>query len=385
MPFQSLFFRMRLVHWVGVILLVANALLFTDNAIGQAVQFVVALVVFVHDLDEKRWGVVALRQLSEYLGHFREKDLSRSCQVNASLNAEIGQVISVIEEFRGNVRNSIAEVKTVASDNSRIAIDLDEHAQVIDRNVGEAARIVSSATSRAEHTRAEIQVLSHEAMGARNELHNAKTALDGTRNELATMLGAIDSSVATGSALADRFAELSKSVEEIKSVLNTVAEIADQTNLLALNAAIEAARAGEQGRGFAVVADEVRKLAERTQNSLAEINRTVSAIISGITETSGQMHGQAETLKALSGASARIERVLMESQELIGRSVELAEKTASVSGGIQSDAESVATQMAELGTLASNNTQSVDDIARTVRELRELATRSSTLLNQFAT
>lgn len=376
---------MRLVHWVGVVLLIGNAVFFTDNLIGQIVQFVIAFVVFVHDLDEKRWGVVALQQLSDYLGHFRDKDLSKSCAVNASLNAEIGQVIAVIEEFRSNVCKSIAEVKTVADDNFRIASQLDEHAQVIDRGVGEMAHIVSNTADRAGHTRTEIQNLAREAEGARDELHSAKKTLDGTRHELANMLGAIGTSVATGSTLADRFSELSRSAEEIKLVLSTVAEIADQTNLLALNAAIEAARAGEQGRGFAVVADEVRKLAERTQNSLGEINRTVSAIINGIAETSGQMHGQAETLKLLSDASARIERIMIESQTLIGRSVELADKTASVSGGVQSDAENVATQMGQLGTLATDNTQSVEDIARTVRELRELARKSSTLLSQFAT
>ena len=306
MLFHSLFFRMRLVHWIGIALLVANTIFFTDNLIGQIVQFVVAFVVFIHDIDERRWGVVTLDELSSYLQHFGKHDLSRSCAVNAAYNAEVHHVIDVIEGFRGKVRDSITEIKTAANDNNRLATRLDDHAQNIGRSIGDTTQIVGDTTAEAAH----------------HELQSATQMIDSSRAAIIDMLGNVDSSVATGTELADRFAELSRSAEEIKIVLGSVAEIADQTNLLALNAAIEAARAGEQGRGFAVVADEVRKLAERTQKSLGEINRTVVAIINGIADTSGQMHEQAEALKTLAGASNRIEHIMTESQSLIIRSVE---------------------------------------------------------------
>ena len=99
----------------------------------------------------------------------------------------------------------------------------------------------------------------------------------------------VQNSAHTEMELAHKIQQLSSDADQVKNVLTVISDIADQTNLLALNAAIEAARAGEHGRGFAVVADEVRTLAERTQKSLVEINATINVIVQAIMDSSDQM------------------------------------------------------------------------------------------------
>lgn len=385
MSIHSLFLRMRLTHWVGIILLTVNAIFFTDNLIGSIVQGVVALVVFLHDLDERRWGVKVWEDLSEYLKQFSALNLSRPCSIEATYSDEIARVVNVIEEFRGNVRDSIDEAQAAAQHNAGVAAELSGSAQEIGARMMETTSIVGQTMQSADHIRAELNTLSGQAQGAHSELTQSCQALADTRRGMDEILTTIDSGVSQSGALAQRFSELLSRLSQINQVLSSVSEIADQTNLLALNAAIEAARAGEQGRGFAVVADEVRKLAERTQQSLGEINRTVGGIISGIEETHGHMSEQSQYMQQLATESARIEQILRNTQEMIDRSAGLASVTASVSGSLHVDVESVVTRMRELDNLARRNDQSVEAITVTVRELNRQSEHLNNTLARFNT
>ncbi|WP_423815121.1 methyl-accepting chemotaxis protein [Pseudomonas oryzihabitans] len=228
-----------------------------------------------------------------------------------------------------------------------------------------AAQEQSSAASSMAATVEELTVSINHVAGNAGEAHDlssqsGRLAQDGGQ----TIQASVDSmrSIAgTVQSSATRIGELGEHSERVSSIVSVIKGIADQTNLLALNAAIEAARAGEQGRGFAVVADEVRQLAQRTTNSTQEIAAMIEKI-------------QAATQAAMSDMEVGVRQV--------NGGVDLANQAGEAVVSINASSDNVVRVVNQISLALREQTAASHDVARTVERLAQMAQQNSEAIDE---
>nr|WP_144005880.1 methyl-accepting chemotaxis protein [Helicobacter cetorum] len=235
-----------------------------------------------------------------------DKDLTAKIDVDKR-NDEISQVGNGVNLFVENVRLIIEEIKGISTLNKTSMDKLVKITTETQKSMKDSSVTLNSVREKATDVAGVMSASIEQSQALRKRLVETQGLVQESKNAIEDLFAQITESAHTEEELANKVEQLSKNADDVKSILHIINDIADQTNLLALNAAIEAARAGEHGRGFAVVADEVRNLAGRTQKSLTEINSTIGVIVQEINDVSSQMNLNSQKIEELSNMSKDVQ------------------------------------------------------------------------------
>ncbi len=235
-----------------------------------------------------------------------DKDLRAKIDVG-DRNDEISQVGRGINLFVENARLIMEEIKGISTLNKTSMDKLVQIAQETQKSMKDSSTTLNSVKNKATDIASMMNISIEQSQGLRKRLIETQGLVKESKDAIGDLFSQITESAHTEEELSSQVEQLSRNADDVKSILDIINDIADQTNLLALNAAIEAARAGEHGRGFAVVADEVRNLAGRTQKSLAEINSTIMVIVQEINDVSSQMNLNSQKMERLSDMSKSVQ------------------------------------------------------------------------------
>ena len=309
-------------------------------------------------------------------------DLVKS-KVASKRKDEIGMLETAMDKLVIQLSGILHEVAESSTMLTKAANDLnkitDESSEMVERQQ-EETNFISQAIQEIQSTAVHVSEATTDASQA---AHSAESAANEGTAIVTKTINSIQELASEIASSASTINELQSNTKEISNILNVILGIAEQTNLLALNAAIEAARAGEQGRGFAVVADEVRHLAQNTQNATQEIEKMITLLQSGTssavkamtsshqssTDAVSQVKHEEESLRNINQSVTKI-------RDMNDRISATAEEQASVTADVSRNVENIT-------EIASRTTKSIHSISNSAGQLASLATQLSEKISYF--
>ncbi len=355
---------------------------FSSSAMNNAsIGFIAILILLAVSVPIARSILASIENVNKDIVNIaKSKDFTKDVEVG---NDEFGKLQIALNDLIYSVKQTLSEAKMSATKNQSGTKELHSIFNVITKNISKENGIVTATKHEANEIQDILSNSEYEAGQSRESINEANEKLSNVKNLIFNTIDQIEINSNSELEVAEKLNHLSGEAEQVKSVLTVIGDIADQTNLLALNAAIEAARAGEHGRGFAVVADEVRQLAERTQKSLTEINATISVIVQAILDASGEMNRNVKNIEKLSQISSQMQ------EEIELASTTISDATINVnnaSKGIEKGSNSMKkfmTKIEEINQLSSENDTNIKDVEKTTNQISNSSQDLTNSLDKF--
>ncbi|HEX5329796.1 methyl-accepting chemotaxis protein [Sulfuricurvum sp.] len=349
---------------------------------GISIALLIAVVVGLLIAIERSIGrkLETMQEMAQELAS-GDGDLTKRLAITGT--DEPGQTAQSINSFIGVIQTMVQNAKRSSDENASVATELSKTSLAIGRRMEDESTQMDAIHRSTEQIIRLLTLSKGENEATCKEIVAASETLQMSQNELMAMIEMIRHSVEVEAEFAVRIHELTNNARQIREVLSVIGEIADQTNLLALNAAIEAARAGEHGRGFAVVADEVRKLAERTQGSLTQTDATISVIVSSIEEASVQMGHNAKSIELLGEKSKLVGEKIDHTAGVVNQTSEAIKKLVRDADSNTKEVEEISKRIATMNHLSHENARGVEEIATTAEHLYNVADGLKQNLGRF--
>lgn len=350
----------------------------TMLSVGVVIAFLVAIML---GIMITRMITRPLKTAIEVAQRIASGDLTQS--ISSTRGDEAGHLLNAIGTMQGSLKRTIEEISSASDQLASAAEELgavtEESTRGLTRQndeIQQAATAVNEMTAAVEEVARNAVSTSDVSKTLASDAVDGRGQVDDTVRGIGTMVSEITESTGSVTTLAGHVRDISKVLEVIRS-------IAEQTNLLALNAAIEAARAGEQGRGFAVVADEVRALAHRTQASTVEIEGMIGTVQSG---ADGAVAAMSKSLATATNTQQLAQRAGAALEKITGGVGTINERNMVIASASEEQAQvarEVDRNLVNIQELSAQSAAGANQTSASSQELSRLATSFNTLVAQF--
>lgn len=296
---------------------------------------------------------------------------------------EISFISNSLKQVVEQTKELIHNIQYTSNENLKLTTSLEASSNEMLERAKKEASLMQDTNDNSQNAKKELAESLQFTKTTKECISKTATELDGSKQQIMHLIEHIEIGAQTEIEIAGKLSQLSANANDVVNVLSIIGDIADQTNLLALNAAIEAARAGEHGRGFAVVADEVRQLAERTQKSLTEIQITIKTITQEINSISDEINVNSEKMQKLSTDSQEVEITINSITDEMQSVTHVAEENFISSKRSSQETDKVIEKIGVISSLSQENSQSINEITNNFKKVNELTNDLSKQIVKF--